>query len=135
MKKDKLTLATICGGQVQLMVDRALEAVGQNIADPNMDPKKVREVNISIKLAPREKDREDVKVTVAITKKLAAEQALETNFYVTQDLRTNRITIQEHRKGQIKGQLSIEDMEEEFDRETGEIYEQKDLLAYRRKEG
>lgn len=135
MKKDKLTLATICDGQVQLMVDRALEAVGQNIADPNMDPKKVREVNISIKLAPREKDREDVKVTVAITKKLAAEQALETNFYVTQDLRTNRITIQEHRKGQIKGQLSIEDVEEEFDRETGEIYEQKSLLDYRRKEG
>ena len=80
MKKDKLTLATICDGQVQLMVDRALEAAGQNIADPNMDPKKVREVNISIKLAPREKDREDVKVTVAVTKKLAAEMALETNL-------------------------------------------------------
>jgi hypothetical protein len=38
-------------------------------------------------------------------------------------------------KGQIKGQLSIEDIEEEFDRETGEIYEQKNLLDYRRKEG
>lgn len=134
MKKDKLTLATICDGQVQLMVDRALEAVGQNIADPNMDPKKVREVNISIKLAPREKDPEDVKVTVAVTKKLAAEQALETNFYVTQDLETHRITIQEHRHGQIKGQLSLEDMED-FDAETGEIYEQKSLLDYRRKEG
>ena len=134
MKKDKLTLATICDGQVQLMVDRALEAVGQNIADPNMDPKKVREVNISIKLAPREKDPEDVKVTVAVTKKMAAEQALETNFYVTKDLRTGIITIQEHRHGQIKGQLSLEDMED-FDAETGEIYEQKSLLDYRRKEG
>ena len=116
------------------MVDRALEAVGANIADPNMDPKKVREVNISIKLAPREKDPEDVKVMVVVTKKLAAEQAIETNFYVTKDLRTNQITIQEHKKGQIKGQLSIDDLED-FDPETGEIYEQKNLLDYRRKEG
>lgn len=135
MRANRLTLETICEGAVQQAIDRALEAVGQNIVDPNMDPKKVREVNISIKLTPREKDPEDVKVTVAVTKKLAAEQALETNFYVTKDLRTNRITIQEHRKGQIKGQLSIEDVEEEFDRETGEIYEQKNLIDYRRKEG
>ena len=135
MRANRLTLETICEGAVQQAIDRALEAVGQNIVDPNMDPKKVREVNISIKLTPREKDPEDVKVTVAVTKKLAAEQALETNFYVTQDLRTNRITIQEHRKGQIKGQLSIEDVEEEFDRETGEIYEKKNLIDYRRKEG
>ena len=134
MQKNKLTLASICDGQVQNMVDRALEAVGANIADPNMDPKKVREVNISIKLAPREKDPEDVKVLVSVTKKLAAEQAIETNFYVTKDLKTNRITIQEHKKGQIKGQLSIDDLED-FDPETGEIYEKENLLNYRRKEG
>lgn len=134
MQKNKLTLASICDGQVQNMVDRALEAVGANIADPNMDPKKVREVNISIKLAPREKDPEDVKVLVAVTKKLAAEQAIETNFYVTKDLKTNRIMIQEHKKGQIKGQLSLDDLED-FDPETGEIYEKENLLNYRRKEG
>ena len=134
MQKNKLTLASICDGQVQMMVNRALEAVGANIADPNMDPKKVREVNISIKLAPREKDPEDVKVLVTVTKKLAAEQAIETNFYVTKDLKTNRIMIQEHKKGQIKGQLSLDDVED-FDPETGEIYEKENLLNYRRKEG
>ncbi len=135
MAKNKLTLATICDGQVQNMVDRALEAVGANIADPNMDPKKVREVNISIKLAPREKDPEDVKVAVTVTKKLAAEQALETNFYVTKDLKDGKITIQEHRKGQIKGQLSLDDLEEDFDPETGEIYNAQTRFNNRRKEG
>lgn len=134
MRANRLTLETICEGAVQQAIDRALEAVGQNIADPNMDPKKVREVNISIKLAPREKDPEDVKVTVAVTKKMAAEQALETNFYVTKDLRTGIITIQEHRKGQIKGQLSFDDMED-FDPETGKIIEKDTVTNFRRKEG
>ena len=138
MRKEKLTLSTICSGAVQQMVDRALEAVGQNIADPNMDPKKVREVNIKIKLAPRKNDPEDVKVGVFVTKTLAAEQPLETNFYVTKDLRTNRITIQEHRHGQIKGQLSLDDLDEDyedFDPETGEILEEKTVREFKRKEG
>lgn len=132
MRANRLTLETICEGAVQQAIDRALEAVGKNIADPNMDPKKVREVNISIKLAPREKDPEDVKVTVAVTKKMAAEQALETNFYVTKDLRTGIITIQEHRHGQIKGQLSLEDMED-FDAETGEIISENKVTEFERR--
>ena len=81
-KKNRMTLANLCGGEVQQMVDRALDAVGKNIADPNMDPKKVREVNIKIKLAPKEDDPEDVKVSVSVTKTLAAEQPIKTDFYV-----------------------------------------------------
>ena len=119
-KSNRLTLANICGGEVQEMVDRALDAVGKNITDPNMDPKKVREVNIKIKLAPREDDPEDVKVSVSVTKTLAAEKPVKTDFYVTKDLRTGSVSIQEHRRGEIKGQMSIDDIEEDFDPETGE---------------
>lgn len=132
-KKDRLTLANICGGEVQRMVDRALDAVGKNISDPNMDPKKVREVNIKIKLAPKEDDPEDVRVSVSVTKTLAAEQPIKTDFYVTKDLRTGNISIQEHRRGEIKGQMSLDDIDEEFDPETGEILTDSKVTEFERR--
>lgn len=131
-KKSRLTLANLCGGAVQEMVDRALDAVGKNITDPNMDPKKVREVNIKIKLAPREDDPEDVKVGVFVTKTLAAEQPVKTDFYVTKDLKTGSVSIQEHRRGEIKGQMSLDDMEE-FDPETGEILAEEKVTEFERR--
>lgn len=131
-KKSRLTLANLCGGAVQEMVDRALDAVGKNITDPNMDPKKVREVNIKIKLAPREDDPEDVKVGVFVTKTLAAEQPVKTDFYVTKDLKTGSVSIQEHRRGEIKGQMSLDDMEE-FDLETGEILTEDKVTEFERR--
>lgn len=131
-KKNRLTLANICGGTVQEMVDRALDAVGKNITDPNMDPKKVREVNIKIKLAPREDDPEDVKVGVFVTKTLAHEQPAKTEFYVTKDLKTGSVSIQEHRKGEIKGQMSLDEMEE-FDPETGEIFTEDKVTEFERR--
>ena len=132
-KKDRLTLANLCGGEVQRMVDRALDAVGKNISDPNMDPKKVREVNIKIKLAPKEDDPEDVKVSVSVTKTLAAEQPIKTDFYVTKDLRTGNISIQEHRRGEIKGQMSLDDIDEDFDPETGEILTESKVTEFERR--
>ena len=132
-KKDRLTLANLCGGEVQRMVDRALDAVGKNISDPNMDPKKVREVNIKIKLAPKEDDPEDVKVSVSVTKTLAAEQPIKTDFYVTKDLRTGNISIQEHRRGEIKGQMSLDDIDEDFDPETGEILTDSKVTEFERR--
>lgn len=132
-KKDRLTLANLCGGEVQRMVDRALDAVGKNISDPNMDPKKVRVVNIKIKLAPKEDDPEDVRVSVSVTKTLAAEQPIKTDFYVTKDLRTGNISIQEHRRGEIKGQMSLDDIEEDFDPETGEILTESKVTEFERR--
>lgn len=132
-KKDRLTLANLCGGEVQRMVDRALDEVGKNISDPNMDPKKVREVNIKIKLAPKEDDPEDVRVNVSVTKTLAAEQPIKTDFYVTKDLRTGNISIQEHRRGEIKGQMSLDDIDEDFDPETGEILTESKVTEFERR--
>ena len=102
-RKNRLTLANLCGGAVQEMVDRALDAVGQNITDPNMDPKKVREVN-----------------------------PVKTDFYVTKDLKTGNISIQEHRRGEIKGQMSLDEMEE-FDPETGEIFVEDKVTEFERR--
>lgn len=121
LAKKKLTLDTICNGEVQLAIDRALIKAAENIADPNMDPKAPRTVTIQITMKPHEKDPEDVDVSVKVSKKLAAEQPFETGFFVTKDLRNGAVMIQEHGRGQIKGQLSLDDYEEEVDEETGEI--------------
>ena len=134
MRMNKLTLATICDGQVQDAVNRALETVANNIVDPNMDPKKAREVHIVIKMTPKEEDPEDVAVQVAVTKKLAAENPFKTQFYVTKDLRSGSVTIQEHKRGEIKGQMCLDDLED-FDPETGEIIDKKTVTNFRRKEG
>ena len=120
LAKKKLTLDTICNGEVQMAIDRALIKAAENIADPNMDRKAARSVTVQIIMKPHEKDPEDVDVQVKVTKKLAAEQPFETGFFVTKDLRNGAVTIQEHGRGQIKGQLSLDDYEE-VDEETGEI--------------
>lgn len=120
LARKKLTLDTICNGEVQLAIDRELIKAAENIADPNMDRKAARSVTVQIIMKPHEKDPEDVEVQVKVTKKLAAEQPFETGFFVTKDLRNGAVTIQEHGRGQIKGQLSLDDYEE-VDEETGEI--------------
>lgn len=90
-------------------------------------------MNIKIKLAPKEDDPEDVKVSVSVTKTLAAEQPIKTDFYVTKDLRTGNISIQEHRRGEIKGQMSLDDIEEDFDPETGEILTESKVTEFERR--
>ena len=120
LSKKKMTLETICNGEVQEAIDRALIKAAENIADPNMDRKAPRSVTIQIIMKPHEKDPEDVAVSVKVSKKLAAEQPFETGFFVTKDLRSGAVMIQEHGRGQIKGQLSLDDYEE-VDEETGEV--------------
>lgn len=104
MHKEKLTLATICGGEVQRKVDRALEQVARNILDPNVVPDKKRTVTLKITLKPSDEDPEDVIVSADVT------------------------------CTEIKGQLDFSDVgigiEEEFDPETGEII-QGDVLNFR----
>lgn len=118
----KLTLETLCGGAVQEKVDRALHAIAENILDPNTDPKKKRTITIKVICAPNGDDREDVTVTVDVTKTLAPDTGVNTHFFLGKDLETGAVTVKEHVKGEIKGQLNFSDVEEEFDEETGEIY-------------
>ena len=67
--KKKMTLETICNGEVQEAIDRALIKAAENIADPNMDRKAPRTVTIQIIMKPHEKDPEDVAVSVKVSKK------------------------------------------------------------------
>ena len=115
---ERLNLASICGGAVQEKVDRALEKVAKNILDPNTDAKKKRSITLKITLEPDEDDREDVKVSSEVSYTLASETGVQTQFFMYKDLESGRVTVTEHRKGEIKGQLSFSDMASILDRKA-----------------
>ncbi len=131
MNNIKLTLETICGGAVQERVDRALEKCARNILDPNTDQKKKRTITLKITLDPNEDDPEDVEVTAEVTTKLAPETGVTTRLFVNKDLMGDRVTVTEHRKGEIRGQLNFSDLGlsediANIDVETGEMQEASD---------
>lgn len=138
MHNERLTLATLCGGAVQEKIDRALEKVARNILDPNVVPDKKRTVTLKITMKPLDEDREDVAVEADVSYTLSPELGVQTNFFVSKDLANDNISIMEHKRGEIKGQLDFSDVGfDDFDEETGEIVEKKEeVLDFRkRKEG
>lgn len=118
MADERLNLASLCGGAVQEKVDRALEKVAKNILDPNTEAKKKRSITLKISLEPDEDDREDVKVSSEVSYTLAPETGVQTQFFMYKDLQSGRVTVTEHRKGEIKGQLSFSDMEARLERKA-----------------
>lgn len=122
MAKERMTLANMCGGGVQEYIDRALAKVSDNILDINTEAKKKREISIRIIFAPNEDDREDVAVSVQTAVKLAPETGIDTQFFISRDFKSGTISLIEHARGQIKGQLTIDDcgmaMEPEAAREA-----------------
>ena len=110
MHDERLTLATLCGGAIQEKIDRALEKVARNILDPNTDPEKKRSITLKIMLKPDDKDNEDVEVTADVSVSLAPELGVSTRFFVNKDLKNDRVTIMEHKRGEIRGQLDFSDI-------------------------
>ena len=134
MHSERLTLATMCGGAIQEKVDRALKRVAENIMDPNTDQGKKRTITLKITMKPNEEDYEDVEVSAEVSYSIMPEIGVKTQFYVNKDLENGYVSVMEHRRGEIKGQLDFSDIglipgkpeeTETFDTETGEIIEPK----------
>ena len=133
---EKLTMTSICDGAVQEKVDRALRAVADNILDPNTDPKKKRSITMKIVFQPNEDDREDVAVHVEVTKNLAPEAGVKTQLFIAKDLDTGAMTVQEHQRGMIKGQLDFGDMETMYGEEEDDGPDERgDVIDFRRAQG
>lgn len=81
--------------------------------DPNTDARKKRSITIKITFVPNDDDREDITVLVDVAKSLAPDVGVKTQLFVAKDLATGAITVQEHQRGEIKGQLSFDDLEED----------------------
>ena len=139
MTKD-LSIESLCGGAVNERINRALRKVSDNILDPNTDAKKKRSITLQLTFKPNEDDREEVGVEANVIMKLAPEEGVSTQFFINRDLANDTVTITECVKGQIKGQLSIDDLglmvrEDEVTAEelgcdpvTGEIVEERPAL-------
>lgn len=110
MAREKLTLSNMCNGGIQEKIDRSLMEISNNILDPNTDPKKKRSLVVTISFIPNEHDREDVSVEVSTAVKLAPEMNITTQLFISKDLRAGTVNLTEHEKGQIKGQLTLDDM-------------------------
>ena len=139
---EKLTMTSICSGAVQEKVDRAIQAVADNILDPNTDAKKKRSITMKIVFQPNEDDREDVAVHVDVTRSLAPEAGVKTQLFIAKDIESGALTVQEHQHGMIKGQLDFGDMEELYgeieDDDTEETEPEDDnasVIDFRRAQG
>lgn len=118
MHNERLTLATICGGAIQEKVDRALEKVAKNILDPNTDPGKKRTITLKITMKPNENDYEDVAVSAEVSYTLAPDIGVQTQFFVNKNLKDGRVTVMEHRRGEIRGQLDFGDIERMMEQQS-----------------
>lgn len=110
MEEGKLTLATLCGGAVQELTDRAMKKVAENILDPNTDPTAARSITIKIKFKPDKDDKEDVHVSADVQAGLAPELGVGAQMYMSRDIKTGAVSVVEHQRGEIRGQISFDDL-------------------------
>lgn len=68
MRARSVDLSTICGGALPELFARELQDVMANIADPNTDPKKPRQIKITVDVYPRQ-DRKNCDLEMGVTSK------------------------------------------------------------------
>lgn len=104
-----LTMETLCGGGAveafHFEVQRALD----NIADPNTEAKKLREVTLKIKIKPNEA-RNMAEIMVQTSSKLVPAAPLETSIIIDKD--GNKTVAAELYGGENPGQMTLPGVEE-----------------------
>lgn len=112
MKKPKteanINLETLAGGAFAEKLNEALVQVADNIQNPNTEATTKRQINVTIKFAPN-KTRQLVNTQIAVTTKLAATEAIDTQMIMGVNMRTGQLEIAEY-DGQIRGQMSLADL-------------------------
>jgi hypothetical protein len=95
----RLSLANLGAGAAIERFDDELQAVLNNIADPNTNEKAAREVVLKVKIKPE--DRNYAKIEIVCTSKLAPAESYATNIYIGADVR-GRAEAFEHNPEQLK---------------------------------
>ena len=135
----KINMETFSNGELSHQINRELEAVAKNIADPNTDATAARKIQVTITMKPNEQRNF---ITTAITTKSTFAPVLGavTAITVEKDLETGEIQVAEI-GNQIPGQMSVEDVippattvidGKAVDTETGEILG--DVIDLRKRE-
>lgn len=107
---EKIKLEDLKGGALQEQFAKSFEKVVENLQNPNTPYKNVREITIKLKFVQNEK-RDDVKVDIQVSEKLAPQAPMETSFTIGTDLRSGQVYAKEY-GSQLHGQLHMEDVQE-----------------------
>lgn len=117
----KINLETFCDGAFSEQMNWVMEQINQNIQDPNTNPEKVRTLTCTIKFKPDE-DRRIVKTEIQTKASLVPANSVKTTLISGKDIRTGAVEMSEYRdKGQLPGQMALDDQGRAYDPETGEI--------------
>ncbi|MGP1348493.1 MAG: replication protein [Stomatobaculum sp.] len=116
--KSFINLEQLAGGAFAEKLNEALLQVAENIQNPNTDAVAKRGITINLKFAPN-KSRQIVNTTIAVTTKLAATEAIDTQMVMGLNLRTGELEIAEY-DGQIRGQMNLADYAEDAEDEETE---------------
>ena len=108
-------LSELAGGQLQEKFDREITRVIQNMQDPNTPYGDSRKITITVSFKQTEM-RDDAKVDISVSSKLASVISAKTYFALGKDLKTGEVLVSEYGR-QIPGQMSIADIADE-DEET-----------------
>lgn len=99
MKKQKvqakINLEALAGGAFAEKLNEALMQVAENIQNPNTEATTKRQITVNIKFTPN-KTRQMVGTQIAVTTKLAATEAIDTQMVMGVNMRTGQIEIAEY---------------------------------------
>lgn len=108
--KQSIKIDTFAGGVLKEKFDEELTRVLENIADPNTKEETIRKISLDVKFKP-DGDREVAHVEINSKATLAATKAVGTKILIGRDIEKNKVVASEFGKHQIKGQMSINDLE------------------------
>jgi len=126
-----INMETFSGGELTHQINRELEAVANNIADPNTEAKTARKITVTITMKANEQ-RDFVTTSITTKSTLAPTLGAVTALAVGRDLKTGKVQVAEIGT-QVPGQMSVEDIApanttvidgKTVDTETGEILEE-----------
>ncbi len=106
-------LSELAGGQLQEKFDREITKVFQNMQDPNTPSGDSRKIMITVTFKQNEM-RDDAKLDISVSSKLASVVSAKTYFVMGKDLKTGEVLVNEYGR-QIPGQMSIADVADEDD--------------------
>ena len=104
-----INIEQFSNGELTQQINREMEAVARNIADPNTEAKTTRKITVTITLKPNEQ-RDFITTSITTKSTLAPTLGAVTALAVGKNLKTGEIEVGEI-GSQIPGQMSMADVE------------------------
>ncbi len=103
-----INIEQFSSGELTQQINREMEAVARNIADPNTEAKTARKITVTITMKPNEQ-RDFITTSITTKSALAPTLGAVTALGIRKDLKSGEIEVGEI-GNQIPGQMSMEDV-------------------------